>query len=363
MRPANFNRLVSIVRTGEDLFLVRIIWIGLITFLGTSLRRLRSGPSSPGWSWRLEWIVAVQRALLTATMNWPPPRLRDLTPDRVGPNARALNLESELLGGVSCERYTRPGTHPDQHLLYLHGGGFTFGSIASHRELVATIVSHADIHAHSVAYRQPPEDRFPAAVDDVVAAYRGLLDSGVAAERIAIAGDSAGGNLCLALMLRLKSEGLPQPASAVLICPAPDLSLPGQSWNNDPFLGYLTRPIAQAWLDHYIGPEQYKDPFASPIHGDLRGLPRILMHAGSIEGLFDEIETLADKLREADVDLTYQVVPEMPHVWHLFVGMIPQAEESLREIGHFIEMTTRDQAGGQSSRAPENDSCTQGDRS
>jgi len=322
--------------------LIRVIWISVIALVRATLRRLLTGPASPGWSWRLEWIVAVQRAFLTATMNWPPPRLRAVTPARIGPRARALELTDEELGGVPCERYTRPGTSPDAHLLYLHGGGFTFGSIASHRELVATIVSHSDVRAHSVAYRQPPEDRFPAAVDDVVAAYRGLLDSGIGAERIAIAGDSAGGNLCLALMLRLKSEGLPQPASAVLICPAPDLALPGQSWNRAPFLGYLTRPIAHAWLEHYVDPEQVHDPFASPIHGDLRGLPPTLMHAGTIEGLFDEIEALADKLRMADVDLTYRVVPEMPHVWHLFVGMIPQAEESLREIGHFIKATTRD---------------------
>ena len=320
--------------------MIRVIWVSVIALVRASLRRLRSGPSSPGWSWRLEWIVATQRAFLTATMNWPPPRLRKSTLARIGPHARALELTGEELGGIPCERCTRPGTNPDSHLLYLHGGGFAFGSIATHREMLAAIVSHSDVHAHSVGYRQPPEDRFPAAVDDVVAAYRGLLDSGVSAERIAIAGDSAGGNLCLALMLRLKSEGLPQPASAVLICPAPDLALPGQSWNRDPFLGYLTRPVAHAWLKHYIDPEQIQDPLASPIHGDLRGLPPILMHAGSIEGLFDEIEALADELRKADVDLTYHVAPEMPHVWHLFVGMIPEAEESLREIGLFIEATT-----------------------
>lgn len=324
--------------------MVRIIWIGFIAFVGASVRRLRYGPASPGWSWRLEWIVAVQRAVLTTTMNWPPPRLRELMLARLGPHARALELVAEELGGVVCERYSRPDTKTDQHLLYIHGGGFTFGSIASHRELVATIVSHCHVHGHSVEYRQPPEDRFPAAVDDVVAAYRGLLDQGVTAQRIAIAGDSAGGNLCLALMLRLKSEGLSQPASATLICPAPDLALPGASWNREPFLGYLTRPIAQAWLDHYVDPEQVEDPFASPIRGDLSGLPRILMHAGTIEGLFDEIEVLADELRKANVSLSYQVVPEMPHVWHLFVGMIPEAEESLREIADFIEETTRDRS-------------------
>jgi len=325
--------------------LVRVIWIVVIEFVRTSLRRLRHGPSAPGWSWRLEWTVAVQRTFLTETMHWPPARLRKMTPARTGPRARALELEDEELGGVPCERYAHPGTKPDQHLLFLHGGGFTFGSIGTHRELVATIVSlgsHGGICAHSVGYRQPPEDRFPAAVDDVVAAYRGLLDAGVAAKRIAIAGDSAGGNLCLALMLRLKSEALPQPASATLICPASDLALPGESWNTRPFLGYLTRSIAKAWLDHYIDPEQVEDPFASPIHGDLRGLPPILMHAGTIEGLFDDIETLADKLREAGTALTYHVAQGMPHDWHLFVGILPEAEDSLREIARFVEQTTRD---------------------
>ncbi len=325
--------------------MLRLIWISLVAFVGSSLRRLRHGPSSPGWSWRLEWIVAVQRAFLTATMNWPPAQFRKILPNRIGPRARALDLEQEELGSVPCERYARPGTSPDQHLLYLHGGGFTFGSIASHRELVAAIVSHGKLCAHSVEYRQPPEAPFPAAVDDVVAAYCGLLDSGIGAERIAIAGDSAGGNLCLALMLRLKSAGLPQPASATLICPAPDLALGGASWSREPYLDYLTRPIARAWLDHYVDAEHHADPFASPIHGDLRGLPPILMYAGTVEGLFDEIECLADKLRQADVSLTYRVFPEMPHVWHLFAPMLPQADEALREIADFVAETTRDGGG------------------
>lgn len=321
--------------------MIQILLAGLSALFGATFRRLRHGPSSPNWSWRLEWIVAVQRAVLTTTMDWPPERLRALTLSRIGSRARALELEDEELGGVPCERSKRPGSNPEQHLLYLHGGGFTFGSIASHRELVSTIVSAGDLCGHSVGYRQPPEDPFPAAVDDVVAAYRGLLESGVPAERIAIAGDSAGGNLCLALMLRLKSEDLPQPASATLICPAPDMALSGASWNTEPFLDYLTRPIAKAWLDHYVDAAQYADPYASPIHGDLAGLPPTLMHAGSIEGLFDEIEQLAEKLRAAGVPLTYRVAPEMPHVWHLFVGMIPEAEASLAEIAEFIDATTR----------------------
>ena len=186
--------------------MLKIIFIGIAAFLTASLHRIVAGPSSPGWSWRLEWIVAVQRAVLEAMIDWPPKRIRDVMVGRMGPLARKLELTKEELGGVLCERVQRPGTMPESHLLYFHGGGFTLGSIASHREIVAALTTHGNLEAHSVAYRQPPEDRFPAAVDDCVAAYRGLLDSGVRPERIAIAGDSAGGNLCLALMLRAKTR-------------------------------------------------------------------------------------------------------------------------------------------------------------
>jgi monoterpene epsilon-lactone hydrolase len=316
--------------------MITILWTSLTTILATTLRRLLKGPSSPGWSWRLEWIIAVQRAVLTAMIDWPPPRIRKAMLARTGARARSLAIDNEILAGVPCERSTPPGDVADCHLLYLHGGGFTLGSPASHRELVSTIAAHGRITTHSVEYRQPPEDRFPAAVDDVVAAYRGLLESGVAAERIAIAGDSAGGNLCLSLLLRAKAEALPMPACAVLICPAADLSLSGASWHRLPYLDYLTRPVAQSWLDHYVDPDQYGDPYASPIHGDLSGFPPILMHAGGIEGLHDEIEVLATALQKAGTDLTYHVVPEMPHVWHLFAGMIPEADASLREIADYV---------------------------
>jgi acetyl esterase/lipase len=318
----------------------KLILVGVIALISISLRRLLHGPSSPNWSWRLEWIVAVQRAVLTAMIDWPPPRIRKAMLQRMGPLARALDLSEEELGGVLCERSVRRGSSSDRHLLYLHGGGFTLGSIASHRELVAAITTHGDLVAHSVAYRQPPEDRFPAAVDDVVAAYRGLLESGIAPEQIAIAGDSAGGNLCLALLLRVKLDGLPMPAAAVLICPAPDMALPGESWNREPFLDYLTRPVAQSWLHHYLDPPQYANPLASPIHGDLRHLPPILMQAGGNEGLLDEIKGLADTMRQAKVELTYHVTNEMPHVWHLFIGLIPEADAAIQEIADFIQKKT-----------------------
>ena len=320
--------------------MLTIIWAGLVAFFAASFRRISRGPSSKGWSWKLEWIVAVQRAVLGAMIDWPPPRIRKIMVERIGPLARGLDRTDEELGGVPCERSTRPGSSPNRHVLYIHGGGFTLGSIASHREVVSAIATYGDLCAHSVAYRQPPEDKFPAAVEDVVAAYRGLLDSGIRPEQISIAGDSAGGNLCLALLLRAKADGLPMPASAALICPAPDMALPGKSWNSDPFLDYLTRPVAQSWLEHYVDPDQYKDPLASPIHGDLRGLPPILIQAGGGEGLLDEIESLVGALRQAGVSLTYDVKAEMPHVWHLFVGLIPESEDSLREIAAFINETT-----------------------
>ena len=129
-------------------------------------------------------------------------------------------------------------------------------------------------------------------------------------------------------------------AAAVLICPAPAMALPGESWNREPFLDYLTRPVAQSWLHHYLDPPQYANPLASPIHGDLRHLPPILMQAGGNEGLLDEIEGLADTMRQAKVELTYHVTNEMPHVWHLFIGLIPEADAAIQEIADFIQKKT-----------------------
>lgn len=131
------------------------------------------------------------------------------------------------------------------------------------------------------------------------------------------------------------------PAGAALICPAPDLSLPGASWHAEPLLDYLTRPIANSWLVHYVDPPQYSDPFASPIHGDLRGLPAIFMQAGGNEGLLDEIEILATALRSAEVDLTFEITDEMPHVWHLFAGMIPEADRALEAVAKFVATVTQ----------------------
>jgi acetyl esterase/lipase len=159
--------------------MLKILWEGLLAFLAASARLILRGPSSPGWSWRLEWIVAVQRAVLGAMNDWPPPRIRKVMIGRVGPLARGLDRAPEELGGIPCERSTLPGSAPESHLLYLHGGGFTLGSIASHREVVSSLTTYGHLCAHSVAYRQPPEDKFPTAVEDVVAAYRELLDSGV----------------------------------------------------------------------------------------------------------------------------------------------------------------------------------------
>lgn len=320
----------------------KLLWAGLVAFLRASLRRLARGPASPGWSARLEVLVAVQRAGLEAMKDWPPARVRAVALTRRGRASRGLEIGDETLGGVRCERSVPPGSAPRRHLVYIHGGGFVGGSPATHRELVSTVVAEADVCGHSIAYRQPPEHRFPAAVDDVVSAYRALLDSGVPPEQVAVAGDSAGGNLCLALMLRAKSDGLPLPAGAALLCPVADLALAGKSWEREPYLDYLSREVTQVWVDHYIDRADVGDPLASPLRGDLRGLPPILLHAGSNEGLLDEIDALAAALREADVPLTYHVAPEMPHAWHLFAGWLPEADSSLREVAGFVREATRD---------------------
>ena len=202
--------------------------------------------------------------------------------------------------------------------------------------MVASITLAAGTRTWSLDYRLAPEHPFPAAVDDVVAAYRALLDEGVPPERLAIAGDSAGGCLCLALLQRLRAQGLPLPAGAALISPAPDFEFGGKGWERHLATDYLSRPLAQIWLGHYLQGTDPRDPIASAIHADLAGLPPLLVQAGGGECLYEDIERLVDKLRAQRVDVTFRTWDGMPHVWHVFRALVPQGEEACREVGRFV---------------------------
>jgi phosphinothricin tripeptide acetyl hydrolase len=230
-----------------------------------------------------------------------------------------------------------PGAAPGRVVLYLHGGGYVIGSPRSHRHLAAAIATAGQASALLLDYRLAPEHPYPAAVDDATAAYRWLLDQGIAPGRVVIAGDSAGGGLTVAALLALRDAGLALPAGGACISPWVDLTFSGASYRTraaaDPI---VTRPGIDEMARAYLGATPARTPLASPLFADLRGLPPLLIHVGSDEVLLDDAVQLADRAKAAGLDATLEVWDRMIHVWHWFLPMLDEAQSAVDGIGRFI---------------------------
>lgn len=256
----------------------------------------------------------------------------DLTPPDPAIEYQAIDA-----GGVPSELGVAPGARTDATLLYLHGGGYVFGSRKSHRDLVARLGKATGIRTLAPDYRLAPEHVFPAAVDDAFAAYRWLLDTGTPPERIVLAGDSAGGGLSLATMLRCKSAGVPQPRAAALFSPFTDMGATGDSIEENRERDFLVNHATTSGLGAtYMGDADVKSPEGSPIYGDLAGLPPLLIHVGSHEAILDDSLRLARRAIMADVSVRLRAYPKLPHVWQLYAGMLDEGVESLNEAGRFL---------------------------
>ena len=240
-------------------------------------------------------------------------------------------------GGVDGEWIAADGVQPGNAILYFHGGGFRLGSVSSHRELIARISEASRCRVLAINYRLAPEHRFPAPVEDAIAAYRWMLDQGLKPGNIAFAGDSAGGNLVLAAMLGLREQGLPLPAAAVLMSPWTDLAATGESYANrsgaDPI---HQRPMILALAKNYLGPDgDPRNPLASPLYGELGGLPPLLIQVGDRETVLDDSIMFADKARAAGVDVELEVWDGMIHVFQMF-RELPEAGRAIASIAGFL---------------------------
>jgi acetyl esterase/lipase len=248
-----------------------------------------------------------------------------------------VRVETADANGVAAEWTATPEADSERVILYLHGGGYTTGSLKSHRHMVAQAGREARARTMALEYRLAPEHPFPAAVEDAVASYRFLLSRGFSANRIAVAGDSAGGGLTVALLVSLRDAGLPLPACAWCISPWVDLEGTGASMTAkatvDPMVqqGYLIE-LAEA----YLNGADPRTPLAAPLHADLKGLPPILIQVGSAETLLDDAVRLAGAAGSADVRVRLEVWPDMIHVWQLFYQQVAAGRRALAEAGAFI---------------------------
>jgi acetyl esterase/lipase len=256
------------------------------------------------------------------------------------PPARATTQTVDA-GGARADRIVMPSSDRNRHVLYLHGGAYAVGSPACYRHLTWRIAAAARACVLAVDYRLAPEHPFPAALDDAVAGYRWLLAEGAAPRKLAIIGDSAGGGLTLATLLKLRDDGLPLPAAAVVLSPWTDLAVTGTSLARnaraDPMLAAEVVP----WLArHYLAGADPRNPYASPLYGDPAGLPPTLFHVGSDEILHDDAVRMADKMRAAGCSVELEVWRRMPHVWHLFAPVLPEAHRAIARIGTFVRRHT-----------------------
>ena len=240
-------------------------------------------------------------------------------------------------GGVKAVLVAMPQSRRDRHVLYLHGGAYSYGSPSHYRDFIWRIAAAAAARVLCIDYRLAPEHPFPAALDDAISAYRWLLADGAAPARTAVMGNSAGGGLVLATLLRLRDEGLPLPGAAVVMSPWTDLALTGASLRTnaaaDPMLKAEQAPTLASY---YLGGADPRNPYASPLYGDPAGLPPTLIQVGSDEILRDDAVRMADKMRAAGCRVEIEVWPRMPHVWQMYARVVPEARQAVERIGAFL---------------------------
>jgi monoterpene epsilon-lactone hydrolase len=240
-------------------------------------------------------------------------------------------------GGVPAEWITAPQATGERVIFYLHGGGYTIGSIKTHRELISRLSRAAGARALAINYRLAPEHPFPAAVEDATAAYRWLLENEADPTRVVIAGDSAGGGLTVAALVALRDAGDPLPAAGVCLSPWVDLEGLGESMTTKAGVDPLVqRESMLADAKVYLGGANPRTPLAAPLYADLTRLPPLLIHVGTAETLLDDSTRLAERARSAGVDVVLEPWEDMIHVWHIFASILPEGQQAIDRIGEFI---------------------------
>ena len=258
---------------------------------------------------------------------------------RLAPLFKDSKLEKVDADGVPAAWVITPEVAKDRAILYLHGGGYIEGSIISHQDLAQRISSVSKTKVLLLDYRLAPEHPFPAALEDSISAYKWLINSkGYNPTNLIIAGDSAGGGLTIATLVKLRDQGIPLPAAGVCLSPWTDLALTGESMKlkiqEDPFVS-PDGLMFDARL--YLGKTDPKNPYASPLYADFRGLPPLCIQVGSAEILLDDATRLVKRAKEAGVEVQLDIWEGMIHVFQVFAVMAPEGREGINKIGEFIK--------------------------
>jgi len=260
----------------------------------------------------------------------------ELTPDWEALASEPDGIEQEYLDAPGGLWLRPPGALTGPAVLAIHGGGFVSGSVATHRRMFGHLARAAGVATLAVEYGLVPEHVFPSQLDAVTAAYQWLLDRGVT--RICVSGDSCGAMLALALAVRARDEGLPLPASLLLMSAWTDLEATGASYDSgsDPF---FTRELVRGLAAGYLAGADPHDPLAAPLHADLRGLPPTYLQVGADESLLDDSKRLADRLREAGVEVRLDEFADQLHTFQMGAGRTRVADDAIGRAGSWLRST------------------------
>jgi epsilon-lactone hydrolase len=240
------------------------------------------------------------------------------------------------LGGIDVLEIGIDGVTPEATLLWFHGGVYVLGSARTSAGLASDVARRTRTKVISVDYRLAPENPYPAALHDALAAYRALLDS-TGPELIAVVGESAGAGLAASLLVSAREEGLPMPAAGVLFSPYADLTLSGDSMTTKTAADPAFKPEQfKVRVQDYIGTCDPADPLISPVFADLRGLPPLLIQAGSHELLLDDAVRLAARAAADDVRVTLDITPGVPHLFQAFAAMLTEGDAALNQVSRFL---------------------------
>ena len=220
--------------------------------------------------------------------------------------------------------------------MFMHGGGYYRGSIAATRATVARISAEAKVKCLSINYRLAPEHPFPAAIDDTYSAYEWLVNKGISPKHIIVSGQSAGGGLCLALLLKIKDNNFSQPLGAVALSPWTDLSQTGKTMvTNEKIDPIISKQYLDRFAKLYFPNSHNMSYLASPIIGELSGLPDILIQVGSAETMLDDSKRFYEKAKKANVNIKLEVWEDMFHGWHSNAHILNDANKAIKNIGIF----------------------------
>ena len=256
---------------------------------------------------------------------------------RFGKLPKEITIKKQVIQGINSEWLIPMGAQSDKVILYFHGGGYVSGSCSDHRGLISKFALGSGVTNLMFDYRLAPENPFPAAVEDSLLIYKWLLSNGYQADNILLAGESAGGGLCLATLLALKDQNITFPTAAVAISPWTDLACSSDSYKTKSKVSPAPIDSWTVFSKYYVGENDAKNPLISPLYGDLKGLPPIFINSAVDDELFEDGEKFYKNAKDAGVDITFKAGEGMVHCYPLLAPMFKEATEAMNEIVAFTK--------------------------